>query len=66
LKHLPVLLPADTLIGATANMAAAAAAKATPEIFFAVIIETILRFKKIGYCNGYLIYPLRGLREYRF
>ncbi len=42
-----MLLPADALIGAIANMAAAAAAKATPEILFAVIIESTLKFKKL-------------------
>jgi hypothetical protein len=52
LKHLPVLLPADALIGAIANMAAAAAAKATPEILFAVIIESTLKFKKFSCCTG--------------
>ncbi len=42
-----MLLPADALIGAIANMAAAAAAKATPEILFAVIIESTFKFKKL-------------------
>ena len=39
LKHLPAVSPADALIGATANMAAAAAARATPVVFLAVIIN---------------------------
>jgi hypothetical protein len=39
LKHLPDTSPADALIGATANMAAAAAASATPVVFLAVIIN---------------------------
>jgi hypothetical protein len=38
LKHLPAVSPADALIGATANMAAAAAARVTPVVFLAVII----------------------------
>jgi hypothetical protein len=38
LKHLPDNSPADALIGANANMAAAAAARATPVVFLAVII----------------------------
>jgi len=54
LKHLPLMLPADALIGAIANMAAAAAAKATPEILFAVIIVSTLKFKKTGCCTGIL------------
>jgi hypothetical protein len=48
------MLPADALIGAIANMAAAAAAKATPEILFAEIIKSTLKFKKIGCCTGIL------------
>ena len=48
-KHLPDS-PADTvLIGAMANMVAAAAAKATPEIFFAVFIYSTLSLKKIWF-----------------
>jgi hypothetical protein len=39
LKHFPLVAPADALIGATANMAAAAAARATPVVFLAVIIH---------------------------
>jgi hypothetical protein len=38
LKHFPLVAPADALIGANANMAAAAAARATPVVFLAVII----------------------------
>jgi hypothetical protein len=38
LKHLPDSL-AEVLIGAMANMVAAAAANATPEIFLAVLIN---------------------------
>jgi hypothetical protein len=38
LKHLPAVSPAEALIGATANMAAAAAARATPVVFLAVFI----------------------------
>jgi len=45
LKHLPAVSPADTLIGATANMAAAAAARATPVVFLAVIINLSSSFK---------------------
>jgi hypothetical protein len=45
LKHLPAVSPADTLIGATANMAAAAAARATPVVFLAVIIKLSSSFK---------------------
>jgi hypothetical protein len=52
LKHLPDS-PADTvLIGAMANMVAAAAAKATPEIFFAVFIYSTLRLKRLVCCTG--------------
>jgi hypothetical protein len=43
LKHLPAFSAAVALIGATANMAAAAAARATPVVFLAVIIESILK-----------------------
>jgi hypothetical protein len=38
LKHLPAFSPALALIGATANMAAAAAASAILLVFLAVII----------------------------
>jgi hypothetical protein len=45
LKHLPAVSPADALIGAMANMAAAAAARATPVVFLAVIINLPSSFK---------------------
>ena len=67
LKHLP-LSPADTvLIGAMENMAAAAAAKATPEIFLAVFIYSTLRFKKFDLLVLVLFYTcVRWLREREF
>jgi hypothetical protein len=66
LKHLP-LSPADTvLIGAMENMAAAAAAKATPEIFLAVFIYSTLRFKKLTCCMGIFYTCIRRLRERGF
>jgi hypothetical protein len=43
LKHLPAFSPAVALIGAMANMAAAAAARATPVVFLAVIIGYFLK-----------------------
>jgi hypothetical protein len=43
LKHLPDS-PADALIGAIANMVAAAAANATPETFLTVLIKFPLFF----------------------
>jgi len=43
LKHLPVVSAAEALIGATANIAAAAAAMATPVVFLAVFIKDILK-----------------------
>jgi hypothetical protein len=39
LKHLPAFSAAEALIGATANMAAAAAARAIPVVFLAVFIK---------------------------
>jgi hypothetical protein len=39
LKHFPAVSPAEALIGATANMAAAVAARANPVVFLAVIIK---------------------------
>jgi hypothetical protein len=49
LRHLPAVAPADALIGATANMAAAAAASATPVVFLAVIINLSSNFKSCLY-----------------
>ncbi|NCF37497.1 MAG: hypothetical protein GWP56_14125 [Gammaproteobacteria bacterium] len=43
LKHLPAFSAAVALIGAIANRAAAAAARATPVVFLAVSIEYFLK-----------------------
>jgi hypothetical protein len=63
LKHLPDTWPADALIGATANRAAAAAASATPVVFLAVIIN--LSSSLNVSCTGFFS-PLRELREAEF
>jgi len=63
LKHLPDTSPADALIGATANMAAAAAARATPVVFLAVIIKLSSSLKKLVVL---VFSPLRELREVEF
>jgi hypothetical protein len=57
-KHLPVSLPAKALIGAMANMVAAAAANATPEIFFAVFIYSTLSLKKIVLLYWYIFFTM--------
>ena len=46
-----------------ANMVAAAAAKATPEIFFAVFIYSTLRLKKVGLRYWYYFYQVYARLE---
>jgi hypothetical protein len=60
LKHLPATSAAEALIGAMANMAAAAAAIATPVVFLAVIIVNSSSLVKMGK-TVYLRYE--GLEE---
>jgi hypothetical protein len=43
LKHFPVASAAEAFIGAIANIAAAAAAMATPVVFLAVLINSFLK-----------------------
>jgi hypothetical protein len=63
LKHLPAFSAAEALIGATANMAAAAAARAIPVVFLAVFINLSSRFE----CWLYWFFsPLRELRGTNF
>jgi hypothetical protein len=63
LKHLPAFSAAEALIGATANMAAAAAARAIPVVFLAVFIKLILTFIMLVVL---VFSPLREVREAGF
>jgi type III secretory pathway component EscS len=60
LKHLPAFSAAVALIGAIANIAAAAAARATPVVFLAVFIEFFLKL-----INVFFVLVLSPLRELR-
>jgi hypothetical protein len=62
LKHLPALSPALALIGATANMAAAAVARAIPVVFLAVITGK----SSNSFYGLYGLFPLRELRGQDF
>jgi hypothetical protein len=62
LKHLPAFSPALALIGATANMATAAVARAIPVVLLAVIIG-----KSSSIFSGlYGLFPLPELRGQDF
>ncbi|MCP4878151.1 MAG: hypothetical protein GY896_22075 [Gammaproteobacteria bacterium] len=63
LKHFPAFSPADALMGAMANMAAAAAARATPVVFLSVIMKLSSSLKNIVVLA---YFPLRELREADF
>jgi len=60
LKHLPAVSPALALIGAIANMVAAAAASANPVVLLAVIMY---KSSNISIYCGVGFYPVRELRD---